>query len=92
MKARGLGVGKVVIECDDSYSLVLTEPEHRRITGDNGSRPSRHGTLDRTIVWLIIEDLQPPPGTNQLCNFGQVHSHMRQLFSVTAEFLGEYAD
>ena len=89
MKARGLGGGKVVIECDDSYSLVLTEPEHRLITGDNGSRPSRHGTLDRTIVWLIIEDLQPPPGTNQFCNFGQVHSHMRQLFPVTAEFLGE---
>ena len=72
MKARGLGGGKVVIECDDSYSLVLTEPEHRLITCDNGSRPTRHGTLDRTIVCLIIEDLQPPPGTNQLCNFGQV--------------------
>ncbi len=53
MKARGLCVGKVVIECEDSYSLVLTEPEHRLITGDIGGRPSRHGTLDGTIVWLI---------------------------------------
>jgi len=92
VKARGLGGGKVVIECDDSYSLVLIEPEHRLITSDNSNRPSRHGTLDRTIVWLIVEDLHPTPGTNEFCNFGQVHSHMRQLFPVTAEFLGENAN
>jgi hypothetical protein len=33
---------------------LSNEPEHRLITGDIGSRPSRHGTLDRTIVWLIV--------------------------------------
>ena len=70
--------------------LIVTKVKDGFVARNDGISLSCDGTLQDTVIRLVLQDLKLDLRMGHLCQIAKKYSHTRQFLTIMAEFIGQY--